>query len=190
MKICKTTCKRTWRRNCLQIKHKVSIAGLDPNDPYSFRIPTVEDGKFIWQLIKDTKILDLNSSYSYLLWADQFSDTSIVVEDHGKLVGFISGFIQPKAQDTLFIWQVAVDESVRGKRLASRMLHTILQSDACRNIRYLETTVTPSNIPSTNLFKGLARDLGTECTITDGYTKDQFPGCGHESEKLFRIGPF
>ncbi|WP_313237154.1 diaminobutyrate acetyltransferase [Sporosarcina ureae] len=174
----------------METKHKVSIAGLDPNDPYSFRIPTVEDGKFIWQLIKDTKILDLNSSYSYLLWADQFSDTSIVVEDHGKLVGFISGFIQPKAQDTLFIWQVAVDESVRGKRLASRMLHTILQSDTCRNIRYLETTVTPSNIPSKNLFKGLARDLETECTITDGYTVDQFPGGVHESEKLFRIGPF
>ncbi|WP_233191106.1 diaminobutyrate acetyltransferase [Sporosarcina sp. P20a] len=174
----------------MDTKHKVSIAGLDPNDPYSFRIPTVNDGKFIWQLIKDTNVLDLNSSYSYLLWADQFSDTSIIVEDHGKLVGFISGFIQPKAQDTLFIWQVAVDESVRGKRIASHMLHTILQSDACRNIRYLEATVTPSNEASTKLFTGLARDLETECTITDGYTTDQFPGGGHESEELFRIGPF
>ena len=171
-------------------KHKVSIAGLDPGDPYTFRIPTVEDGEFIWQLIKDTQVLDLNSSYSYLLWADQFSDTSIVVEDHGKLVGFISGFIQPKATDILFIWQVAVDESTRGKRLASRMLHSILQSDACKDVRYLEATVTPSNIPSTKLFKGLARGLDTECTITDGYTEDQFPGGGHESEELFHIGPF
>ncbi|WP_081243652.1 diaminobutyrate acetyltransferase [Sporosarcina sp. P33] len=169
---------------------KVSIAVLNRDDSYSFRIPTVEDGKFIWQLIKDTQVLDLNSSYSYLLWADQFSETSIIVEEDGKLVGFISGFIQPKAQDTLFIWQVAVDESARGKRLASRMLHAILQSDACRNIRYLEATVTPSNIPSTKLFKGLARDLQTECTITEGYTEDQFPGGGHESEELFRIGPF
>lgn len=174
----------------LDKKHKVSIAGLNPGDPYSFRIPNVADGKFIWQLIKDTQVLDLNSSYSYLLWADQFSDTSIIVEDHGKLVGFISGFIKPKSEDTLFVWQVAVDESARGKRLASRMLHEILQSEACRNVKYVEATVTPSNIPSTKLFKGLARDLETEVKITDGYTEDQFPGGGHEAEELFTIGPF
>ncbi|WP_228548393.1 diaminobutyrate acetyltransferase [Sporosarcina obsidiansis] len=174
----------------MQNEEKRSIAELDPDDGYTFRIPTVEDGKLIWQLIKDTQVLDLNSSYSYLLWADQFSDTSIVVEKNGKIVGFISGFIQPKAQDTLFIWQVAVDESARGQRLASRMLQGILQSQSCRRIRYLEATVTPSNIPSTRLFKGLARDLQTDCVITDGYTEDQFPSGAHESEKLFRIGPF
>ncbi|MEV9641144.1 diaminobutyrate acetyltransferase [Mammaliicoccus sciuri] len=174
----------------MQKPHMYSIAGYDPNDPYIFRTPTLDDGKSIWKLVKDTQVLDLNSSYSYLLWADQFSDTSILVEDHGKIVGFISGFIQPKAQDTLFIWQVAVDESARGQRLASRMLQAILQSQSCRNIRYLEATVTPSNIPSTKLFKGLARDLQTECTITDGYPEDQFPREGHEAEELFRIGPF
>lgn len=170
--------------------HKHSVAGVDPSDPYSFRKPTVQDGKAIWQLIKDTQVLDLNSSYSYLLWADQFSETSILVEKDAKIVGFISGFIQPKAQDTLFIWQVAVDTSARGQGLASRMLHAILQSDACQNVQQLEATVTASNIPSTKLFKGLARDLETECTITDGYTAELFPGEGHEAEELFHIGPF
>ncbi|PIC63765.1 diaminobutyrate acetyltransferase [Sporosarcina sp. P13] len=174
----------------MQKHHKLSIAGVDFIDPYTFRTPTVKDGKAIWQLIKDTQVLDLNSSYSYLLWADQFSETSIVVVEGTKIVGFVSGFIQPKAQDTLFIWQVAVDESTRGKRLASRMILAIEQSEVCRNIQYLEATVTPSNMPSIKLFKGLARDLKTECTITDGYTEDLFPSGGHEAEELFRIGPF
>lgn len=174
----------------LEKHHKESIAGHDPNDPYSFRMPRAEDGKFIWQLIKDTNMLDLNSSYHYLLWADQFSDTSILVEDHGKLVGFVSGFIQPKNPDTLFIWQVAVDESARGKGLASRMLHKILKRDFCKNVQYVEATVTPSNEPSKKLFNGLARKLETECAVSDGYTADQFPGNGHEAERLFRIGPF
>ncbi|WP_301107511.1 diaminobutyrate acetyltransferase [Sporosarcina sp.] len=170
--------------------HNYTIAGHDPNDPYIFRRPTVKDGKRIWQVIKDSKVLDVNSSYSYLLWVDHFSETSITVEDHGKVVGFISGFIQPKSPDTLFIWQVAVDESARGKGLASRMLHAILQGQACKNVKYLEATVTPSNVPSTKLFKGLARDLNAEYRITDGYTEDLFPGGEHEAEELFRIGPF
>ncbi|GKV64432.1 MULTISPECIES: diaminobutyrate acetyltransferase [Sporosarcina] len=174
----------------MQKHHKYSIAGYDPNDPYSFRTPTVKDGKWIWQLVKDTGVLDVNSPYSYLLWADQFSETSIVVEDHGKVVGFISGFIQPKAPDTLFIWQVAVDESARGQGLASRMLHAILQRPVCRIVQYLEATVTPTNIPSTKLFKGLARDLQTECAVSEGYTAGHFPGGEHEAEELFRIGPF
>lgn len=174
----------------MQKHHKHSIAGVDPSNPFTFRKPTVEDGRAIWQLIKDTEVLDLNSSYSYLLWADQFSETSIVVDKGTEIVGFISGFIQPKAQDTLFIWQVAVDESARGKRLASRMIEKILESTACRQVRYVEATVTPSNIPSTKLFKGLARNLETECIVTSGYTADLFPGGGHEAEELFRIGPF
>ncbi|AXI00896.1 diaminobutyrate acetyltransferase [Sporosarcina sp. PTS2304] len=174
----------------MQKHHKLSIAGVDPTDPYTFREPNVKDGKEIWQLIKDTQVLDLNSSYSYLLWADQFSETSIVVEKDAKIVGFISGFIQPKADNTLFIWQVAVDESARGKRLASRMLQSILQRSACRNVQFLEATVTPSNIPSTKLFKGLARDLETECMISDGYPAHLFPSGDHEAEELFRIGPF
>lgn len=174
----------------MQKHHQLSIAGHDPNDPYTFRTPTVKDGKRIWQLIKDTNVLDVNSPYSYLLWADQFSETSIVVEDHGKIVGFVSGFIEPKTQDTLFIWQVAVDESARGQRLASRMLKAIIARPVCRNVEYVEATVTPSNIPSTKLFKGLARDLETECRISAGYTEDLFPDGAHEAEELFRIGPF
>src|SRR5699024_11825128 len=77
--------------------------------------PTKDDGAEVWELIKHTGVLDLNSSYSYLMWCEIFSETSIVVEREGNTVGFISGFIHPDQPDTLFIWQVAVDASERGK---------------------------------------------------------------------------
>ncbi len=168
-------------------KHPVAV--LEQSDNFLFRTPAVEDGKQIWQLIKDTGILDVNSSYSYLLWTKYFDDTSVIAEMNGQLVGFISGFIQPKAPDTLFVWQVAVDASQRGKGLASRMLQALLHSYTCRNIRYLEATVSPSNEASQALFRKLARDFETGCGVMDCFTEEQFPGKGHEAEHLFTIGP-
>src|SRR5699024_11664859 len=87
------------------------------------RQPTLEDGAQVWELVKSTGVLDLNSSYQYLMWCNYFSDTSVVVEQNDKIVGFISGFTNPKQTNTLFVWQVAVHESQRGKGLATKMLH-------------------------------------------------------------------
>ena len=154
------------------------------------KMPTVEDGKEVWRFIKETGVLDLNSSYSYLMWSTFFDETSVVVEMDERIVGFISGFIQPNNPHTLFVWQVAVDASQRGKGLASRMLQTILHRDACRNIRFLETTISPSNNASQALFQKLARDLKTKCHVSEFFTENQFPGKGHEEELLFKIGPF
>ncbi|MFD1929439.1 diaminobutyrate acetyltransferase [Sporosarcina siberiensis] len=172
------------------MEKKSQVAVLERKEELLFRTPTEEDGKDVWQLIKNTGVLDLNSSYSYLMWSKFFDETSIVVETNKQIVGFISGFIQPKSADTLFVWQVAVDESARGKGLASRMLHENLHSDACRNIRYLEATIGPSNEASQALFLKLARDLKTTCKVTECFTENQFPGSGHEDELLFTIGPF
>ncbi|HIS29672.1 MAG TPA: diaminobutyrate acetyltransferase [Candidatus Avamphibacillus intestinigallinarum] len=155
-----------------------------------FRKPTLEDGAQVWELVKSTGVLDLNSSYQYLMWCQYFSDTSVVVEQNGKIVGFISGFTNPKQTNTLFVWQVAVHESQRGKGLATKMLHYILDQDACKTINYVEATISPSNIPSQKLFQGLARDLNTDIKVSDCFKASDFPETGHEDEDSHLIGPF
>ncbi|MFD1360120.1 diaminobutyrate acetyltransferase [Lentibacillus salinarum] len=159
------------------------------DDDLGFRKPTKDDGADVWELIKHTGVLDLNSSYSYLMWCEIFSETSIVVENEGEIVGFISGFIHPDQPDTLFIWQVAVDESERGNGLATRMLYQLLKREGCEDVNYVEATVSPSNIASQQLFKGLAKKLRTKCVIHDYFTSNDFPKEGHEDERLFKIGP-
>lgn len=174
----------------LSMGKKRSVAVVEREEDLILRMPTQEDGKAIWLLIKETGVLDLNSSYSYLMWSKFFDETSVVVELNEQIVGFISGFIQPNDPNTLFIWQVAVDASQRGKGLASRMLQAILHRKACRNIRCLEATVSPSNQASQALFRKLSRDLKTKCHVSEFFTEHQFPGKGHEEELLFKIGPF
>jgi L-2,4-diaminobutyric acid acetyltransferase len=155
-----------------------------------FRKPSAKDGADIWKLVKSTGNLDLNSAYSYLMLCKFFSDTCIVAQEEDQIIGFVSAFRQPQAQDTLFVWQVAVNESYRGKGIAKTLINVILSRDICENIHYVEATVSPSNIPSQSLFKGLAKSLKCPFEVTDCFSEELFPELGHEAEQTYRIGPF
>lgn len=154
-----------------------------------FRKPSVQDGPGIWSLVKESGVLDLNSAYSYLMMCKFYSDTCIVAEHDNKIAGFVTAFNPPSKPDTIFVWQVGVAKSFRGKGLATILLKELLQRKSGQNVRFLEATVSPSNVPSQSLFRGLARDLNTQCEVTECFSEKLFPGDGHEAEHTFRIGP-
>lgn len=143
----------------------------------------------MWRLVKKST-LDLNSSYKYLMMCEFFSETCIVAKENEQLIGFITAFIPPERQDVIFVWQVGVDSSQRGKGIASKMLNELLLQTACKKVRYLEATITPSNTASQSLFRGLARNQNTECVVSECFSADLFPEEGHEAEFTYRIGPF
>ena len=80
----------------------------------SIRYPRKNDASEIYNLVKNSKVLDLNSEYLYLLQSTHFIDTCSVAICDEEVVGFVSGYKLPNNQNTLFIWQVAVDEKFRG----------------------------------------------------------------------------
>lgn len=161
------------------------------NTLFSLRKPGISDSKEIHSLVHHCKPLDLNSLYSYLLIAHHFRDTSVVTErNDNKIVGFISGYRPPETTNTIFIWQVAVHQEARRHGLAKKMLRHILEREESASTNYLETTVTPSNLASARLFRSLAEELNTESVETELFPEHLFDGGNHESEILFRIGPF
>ncbi|WP_018923355.1 diaminobutyrate acetyltransferase [Salsuginibacillus kocurii] len=154
----------------------------------TFEKPTVEDGAQMWELVKSGG-LDLNSSYKYIMMCEYFAETCVVAKEEGKVVGFVTAFIPPEKPDTVFVWQIGVDSSQRGKGLASRILDVLLNREACEDVKFLEATVTPSNDPSQNLFRGVAKKHRTKCRVSECFGEELFPGEGHEEELNFRIGP-
>ncbi len=156
----------------------------------TFRNPTPDDGHAIWQLIQACPPLDVNSCYSYLLLSAHFSDTCVVAEAEGKILGYVSGYIPPKKPDVLFIWQVAVSSEARGLGLAKRMIQHLQEAVKGDGVQYLETTITPSNEASQRLFQSLARSWDTECVKSSFFTAEQFGGESHEPEECYRIGPW
>ncbi|SEN43783.1 diaminobutyrate acetyltransferase [Mesobacillus persicus] len=168
----------------------IKTSELDKLTSYSYRIPDKEDGAKMWELIKSTSNMDLNSAYSYLLLSHYFSDTCVIAEDEDQIIGFVSAFRPPANPDTVFVWQVAVNSDYRGKGIGNKLLNELLDREACEDVQYLEATVSPSNVPSQSLFKGLAKKMDCPCEISDCFTEEMFPEPGHEAEQTYRVGPF
>lgn len=150
------------------------------------RPPRMADGADLWRLTRDTGVLDLNSSYQYLLWCRDFAETSVVgVSEDGRLMGFITGFLRPDEPTTLMVWQVAVDSAARGQGLASRMLDYLVETTG---VEHLETTVTDDNAASKAMFASLAQRHDAGHDVTPLFTPEMYPD-GHDTEYLHRIGP-
>lgn len=141
----------------------------------------------MWEITRDTGVLDVNSAYAYVLLARDFAATSVVVEADGRVVAFITGYRRPRAPDTLFVWQVGVDADQRGLGLAGRMLDELLDRLADDGVTHLETTVSPDNDASIAMFTALARRRQVAMARTELFTPEHL-GVGHLPEDLYTIG--
>ncbi|MFF7354546.1 MULTISPECIES: diaminobutyrate acetyltransferase [Streptomyces] len=153
--------------------------------------PAMTDGAALWRLAKDSKTLDLNSSYSYLLWCRDFAGTSAVARGaDGEPVGFVTGYMRPEHPRTLLVWQVAVDSAYRGHGIAARLLDGLTARLATeRGITGVETTITPGNTASERLFTSFAARHGAHLEREVLFAAELFPDGPHDPEVLYRIGP-
>lgn len=106
------------------------------------------------------------------------------------IVGFISALSPPEDSNVLFIWQVAVDKRFHRRGLGMSMIKHLLEREACRDVKYLEITVNPSNIPAYRLYYKLAEDLHAPVAESVCFSSEMFPDGKHEEELMLRIGPF
>ena len=161
-----------------------------PRQKLTIRNPKPTDAISVHNLIRASAFVDDNSPYLYLLVCSHFAKTSAIAERNGETVGVISGYIPPEQADTLFVWQVAVDPMMRRQGLARTMLKSMLLGEACKNVRFIDTTVTADNSASRRLFTSFANKLN--CPLNESVMfdrKEHFLNL-HDSEYLLRIGPF
>ncbi|MBX7549019.1 diaminobutyrate acetyltransferase [Streptomyces sp. NPDC004232] len=153
--------------------------------------PAVTDGAALWRLAKDSKTLDLNSSYSYLLWCRDFAGTSAVARGAGGApVGFVTGYVRPDRPHTLLVWQVAVDSAHRGLGIAAALLDGLTaRLTAERGVTEVETTITPGNTASERLFTSFAERHGARLAREVLFPTELFPDGPHDPEVLYRISP-
>ncbi len=159
-----------------------------PN-PVVFRQPALSDAARILKLVEDSRVLEPNSCYLYLLLCHDFSQTCLVAERDTELVGFVTAYCPPQRPEAVFVWQIGVAASARRQGLGKQLLRQLLASPGCRDVEFLEATVTASNVASRRLFESLAGELNTACTWTDGFSRVHFLDPHHEDEPLIRIGP-
>lgn len=92
------------------------------------------------------------------------------------------------------MWQIGVAPEAAGKGLGGRMLDALVDRENARGatVRFMESTVTPTNAASRALFAGFARRRDAPMKVTDSaFAVDDFPSdADHEAEDRFVIGPF
>lgn len=154
------------------------------------RPPQAGDGPALHRLVAQCPPLDANSLYCNLLHCTHFSPTSVAAVVGTELLGFISGYLVPDLPSpTLFVWQVAVAPNGRRRGLALAMLHALLERFACREVRFLHTSVTPENSASRALFETLARELDAPLRESLWFSRERDFDGAHADELLLEIGP-
>jgi L-2,4-diaminobutyric acid acetyltransferase len=153
------------------------------------RSPVAGDGAQVAELIRSCPPLDPNSLYCTLLQCTHFSGTCAIALVGERVVGWLSAYRLPDEPDTLFVWQVAVAEEVRGAGLASHLLEHILARDACRSVACVKASVAPSNAASLRMFQGFAARRGARLEHRSWLDRDAHFQGRHESEPLIRIAP-
>lgn len=145
------------------------------------------------RLVAATKVLDVNSTYAYLLMATDFAGTTIVADRDGDLCGLITGYHPPTRPEVLFVWQVAVADAARGTGLASTMLDALVQrvrQDRFGHPITVEATVAPGNDASRAFFHAFARRHRVPLTEHPCFSSAHLDADGaHEDEPILRIGP-
>ena len=155
----------------------------------TIRQPTDIDGPKVHRLITHCASLDDNSRYCNLLQCTHFATTSAVAELNGEIVGVLAAYFLPERQNTLFVWQVGVDERVRGHRIATKLLFDVLARIDCHKVRYVQATVTEDNEASWALFESLAKSLKSRMRRKPLFDRDRHFDGQHDSEILLTVGP-
>ena len=153
----------------------------------TLRRPESEDGSAIWELIQACKPLDENSLYCNLIQCDHFSDTCVVAELEGEIVGWVSAYLLPQDAETLFVWQVAVSETARGLGLGSQMLNHLFDRDVCAGADRMQTTITRDNAASWNLFRKFAQKRGGNLSSQAHFTEALHFEGRHDTEYMVTI---
>ena len=151
------------------------------------RKPVAEDGAAVWELVRACRPLDENSMYCNMLQCDHFRDTCVIAESGGRVVGWISGYLVPGDDSTLFVWQVAVSDHARGSGLACRMLQAILSRDLCANVAQIQTTITRDNAASWALFSKFAARQDADLDSAPHFTRDDHFQGAHATEHMVTI---
>jgi L-2,4-diaminobutyric acid acetyltransferase len=147
-----------------------------------------EDGLAVHDIVKKCSSLDLNSRYCYLLLCSHFGKYCLIAKNGKETVGFVSAYPHPHYSDTLFIWQIAVDPRFQNQGIGTALLEQLVLLSAENGLKYIETTITPSNKASYALFKKISEEYNADCRESVYFPRNLFEG-DHDEERLLRIGP-
>jgi len=120
----------------------------------NFRKAEEEDFLDIYNLVSNCPPLEYYYEHVYKILLRYFSSTCFILEYNKRIVSVVIGFIsQEHEPKTYFLWQIGVSPKIQGIGVGSRMLKYIEKELKKINIKQIEVTIDPKNIPSQKIFE-------------------------------------
>ena len=110
------------------------------------------DNALLRHLAKQCPTLDLHTQYTYWVNTYYFNESSFILEDDGKPIGYIMVL---NTIDVLFIWQIGIIKEYRGKGLSYKLISAVMEYAKSIN-KPIEVTIASNNKSSFNAFKSAA----------------------------------
>ena len=120
----------------------------------------------IRKFVKRSRPLDLHTVFAYWILFKYFDDTCFVLEEEGRIIGFVSGVISSKQPEILYLWQIGIDPAYRGRRHAETLIKRVVEIARAKGCRCLQVTIAPDNESSYKVFSRFARDHGLSFSKT------------------------
>lgn len=154
----------------------------------AFRAPRVHDAATIWRMAPQRGTSEHDSCYAYVLLCAHFSDTGVVAEADGAVVGYALAYRIPARQHELFLWQLGVAGGQDAAALTTRVLEELLSRRACADARFLCMTCSPHDLELRERVQQFARRRGVRCAIEPCFPATLFAE-PRVDEDLLRVGP-
>ena len=134
------------------------------------RFPTREDSTPVMELINACEISKYSALSRNILQQDLLSETSVVAELDGQIVGWMAAYKLPHDLETLFVWQLVVSEDERGVGLGSLMINSALKRDIGEDVERVQTAIKSDDLDTWSFFKRFAHSKNADLNVVSDYT--------------------
>lgn len=107
----------------------------------------------VYEFVSRCNLLENYAEHFYKIMLRYFGNSCFIADYNGDIVGFVLGFVSQIYDKTYFLWQVGVDESMRGEGIGKMLLETVEKEMRKLGCNRIELTIYPKNIPSKRLFE-------------------------------------
>jgi len=142
-------------------QHVASRGGGGGGGGGSLRRCTGSDAEAVRAFVATCPPLTVHTAYTYWTTFRYLGSACYVLEDGADIVAYISALVDTTFPGVVFVWQIAVAPSMRGRRTATRLLDAVAEVAIARGSNRMQYTVEPANAASLRVFERYAQRRGT-----------------------------
>lgn len=119
---------------------------------------TVEDVDSLRRFVDRCKPLELHTPFTYWTLFNYFSNICFLMIEKDELIGFISGIKGSLDKEVVYLWQIGVSKSHRGKNYASVLIDNFIKAVIELDCNKIQVSISPDNEASYNTFLKYAKE--------------------------------